>query len=161
MSLLVRMESHTYPVKISWPHQKAWIQFEMRHPGESALGYKLKRSETASSVLLLDASTEEEPALVNTMAGFCFIPWFTLSLVASPCKFLCFNFSSLASNYLSTDFLGCWETRWKEGRGNISGVFGSDYRHSPSPHLESTSSTWRRIWCWIWWGCMKPGLNWN
>ena len=108
----------------------------MPQPWESALGYKLKRSEIASHVLLLEANPENETELVNPMACFCFIPWFTLSLVGSPCKFVCFNFSSSASDLWSTDFLGCWKTKWKWGRGNISGVFGSGYRYSLSPILN-------------------------
>lgn len=126
MSLLVRSESHTYPVKISWPHQKALTQFEMPHPGESALGYKLKRSETASRVILLEASTENETELLNPVAGFYCIPWLIHSLVVSPRKSSCFNFSFSEYNH-STDLLGCW------GRGSISGVFGSGYRCFPAP----------------------------
>lgn len=106
MSLLVRSESHTYLVKISWPHLKAWIQFEMPLPRESALGYKLKRSETASHVILLEAISENETELVNPIAGFCCIPWFTLSLVVGPYKSACFNFSSSVSNHWATDPLG-------------------------------------------------------
>lgn len=132
MSLLVRSESHTYLVKISWPHLKAWIQFEMPLLRESALGYKLKKSETASHVILLEAISENETELVNPIAGFCCIPWFTLSLVVGPCKSACFNFSSLVSNHWATDPLGGVEEEEKlvECLDQVIGVL------IPSPDLN-------------------------
>jgi hypothetical protein len=38
----------TLHMKISWPQQKAWIQFEISHAREPAPSYKLRRNETAS-----------------------------------------------------------------------------------------------------------------
>lgn len=105
MVLLVRSESHTYPVKISWSQQKAWIPVDVSHPRESACSYKLKRSDTGLLSFTGVHGKCGRPGEWLTLWWDCFVPWATIHLAVSPYNFVHSNCSSWVS---TTDLLTSW-----------------------------------------------------
>lgn len=142
--------------KITWPYPKAWTQLELAHPLESTLGYKF-RSETVSSILSLEACTEHEAVLCQCSVLFpgpSFI-WHRVPAYLHVSTFL------PGWTPLICWHPGVWDTKWKQGRGNISGLFGADDELFPSPPLNLHPALLRKTLCWgrrLW---VSPGLSRN
>lgn len=119
-------------------------EFSLRCPTPRSLPLvRSFREVKLSHVLLLEASTGKKTVLEDgqSYTWFLFHSLIHHHLAVSSCQFMCVNDSSLVS---TTDLLTSWgvEKLWQKwGRENISGVFGSDHRRSPSFDFESTPST--------------------